>query len=248
VPSEEARREQAEYEYLERVAHEITLPAHRPFDDYLILTMQFGYCVMWSTCWPLAPAMALINIMIRLRTDALKILTVYKRPVPSHAAGDTVRVWINALSIITWLGAITNTLLCVFLEPFLLHQRTHSHHTNASPSETTRGKRTIPSVDIAFIISSTSSVPVIDTLHSGIQAIVPGLVILLLASSTMLAVRRYVRHVFQAVRTADIAVLGVDHQPTLGLDAQSGEVEEELNSPTFWVEDQGEAEIMNKSH
>lgn len=49
---------------------------------------------MWSTTWPLTPAVLLLLAIIRLRTDALKMLVHYRRPVPSR---DAAGIWTGAL-------------------------------------------------------------------------------------------------------------------------------------------------------
>lgn len=44
-----------EREFLERVREEVALPEYNVFEDYSEMVMQFGYVVLWSTIWPLAP-------------------------------------------------------------------------------------------------------------------------------------------------------------------------------------------------
>lgn len=42
-------------EFLERVRSEVALPPYNLFSDYSEMVTQFGYVVLWSTIWPLAP-------------------------------------------------------------------------------------------------------------------------------------------------------------------------------------------------
>jgi hypothetical protein len=42
-------------EFLETVRSEVALPPYDLFGDYSEMVTQFGYVVLWSTIWPLAP-------------------------------------------------------------------------------------------------------------------------------------------------------------------------------------------------
>ncbi|KAG1720303.1 calcium-activated chloride channel-domain-containing protein, partial [Suillus lakei] len=59
-----------EREFLERVRSEVALPEYDVFTDYSEMVTQFGYVALWSTIWPLAPVMALLNNYIEARSDA----------------------------------------------------------------------------------------------------------------------------------------------------------------------------------
>lgn len=52
---------------------------------------------MWGTTWPLTAAILLVLALIRLRTDALKILVHYRRSIPTRAATESASVWTGAL-------------------------------------------------------------------------------------------------------------------------------------------------------
>ena len=52
---------------------------------------------MWSTTWPLAPAVLLLLATIRLRADALKMLVHYRYSIPSRDACDSAGIWTGAL-------------------------------------------------------------------------------------------------------------------------------------------------------
>lgn len=47
---------------LERIRSEVALPPYDLFDDYSEMVTQFGYVVLWSTIWPLAPSKSLIGL------------------------------------------------------------------------------------------------------------------------------------------------------------------------------------------
>ncbi|KAG2111424.1 calcium-activated chloride channel-domain-containing protein [Suillus cothurnatus] len=90
-----------EREFLERVRSE--------------MVTQFGYVALWSTIWPLAPAMALFNNYIEARSDAFKIAVHTRRPTPVRT--DTIGPWLESLSFLTWLSALTNSALVYLFRP-----------------------------------------------------------------------------------------------------------------------------------
>jgi anoctamin-10 len=116
---EKARGGQEELEFLEEVRNEVALPEYELFGDYSEMVMQFGYVALWSTIWPLAPVMALINNIFELKSDAFKITVHHRRPIPNRT--DTIGPWLDALNFLTWLSALTNSALV-----YLFHPRYHS--------------------------------------------------------------------------------------------------------------------------
>ena len=50
------------------------------FQDYQEMFIQFGYVVLFSSAFPLAALCALINNIIEIRSDALKLCTGLQRP------------------------------------------------------------------------------------------------------------------------------------------------------------------------
>lgn len=73
------------------------------------MVTQFGYVALWSTIWPLAPVMSLLNDVLELRSDAYKITVHNRRPVPNRT--DTIGPWLDGLTLLSWLGAMTNAAL-----------------------------------------------------------------------------------------------------------------------------------------
>jgi anoctamin-10 len=61
--------------------------------------------------------MAFINNIFELRGDAFKISVHHRRPLPVRT--DTIGPWLNALTFLTWLSAITNTALVYLFSPAL---------------------------------------------------------------------------------------------------------------------------------
>ncbi|KAL0069139.1 hypothetical protein AAF712_003825 [Marasmius tenuissimus] len=85
---------QQEKEFLESVREQVALPDYDLFGDYSEMVIQFGYVALWSTIWPLAPVMALVNNIFELRSP-----------------------WLEALGFLTWVGALTNSALVYLFCP-----------------------------------------------------------------------------------------------------------------------------------
>lgn len=62
--------------------------------------------------------MALINNIFELRSDAFKMTVHHRRPIPTRT--DTIGPWLEALTFLTWLGALTNSALVYLFSPSLL--------------------------------------------------------------------------------------------------------------------------------
>lgn len=119
-PAGQARddvRTREEREFLETVRSEVSLPDYDIFDDYSEMVTQFGYVALWSTIWPLAPLMSLLNNYIETRSDAFKIAVHVRRPIPVRT--DTIGPWFESLSFLVWLSSLTNSaLVYMFRTPF----------------------------------------------------------------------------------------------------------------------------------
>jgi anoctamin-10 len=96
-----------EAEFLDRVRHEMELPEYDVTEDYREMVMQFGYMSLFSVSFPLTSACFLINNWVELRSDALKIATTSKRPIPWRS--DSIGPWLPALGFLSWLGSITSS-------------------------------------------------------------------------------------------------------------------------------------------
>lgn len=65
------------------------LPTYNPqmFEEYRELVIQFGFCTLFVTAFPIAPIFALLNNVLEIRVDAYKLLTQHRRPI-AQAAQD----------------------------------------------------------------------------------------------------------------------------------------------------------------
>ena len=61
------------------LSHDVC-PQQDTLQDYQEMFIQFGYVVLFSSAFPLAAMCALINNIIEIRSDALKLCTGLQRP------------------------------------------------------------------------------------------------------------------------------------------------------------------------
>lgn len=80
--------------------------------------------VFFSAAFPVAPAIAMVNNLIEVRTDAGKFTKSYRRPVPNRVAG--IGAWFEILKTITIIGIVVNVRIFTYL--FLLTFHRISRH------------------------------------------------------------------------------------------------------------------------
>ncbi|XP_030491491.2 anoctamin-like protein At1g73020 [Cannabis sativa] len=83
------------------------------FDDFLELALQFGLIMMFACAFPLTFAFAFLNNITEIRTDAVKLLTMFRRPVPRAAV--TVGAWLNIFQFLVVMSICTNCALLAWL-------------------------------------------------------------------------------------------------------------------------------------
>jgi anoctamin-10 len=70
---------------------------------------------LWSIAWPLVPLACVVNNWIEVRSDAVKLCTSRRRPIPQRA--DSIGPWSDNISFLSWLGTLTSsTLIYLFGE------------------------------------------------------------------------------------------------------------------------------------
>lgn len=83
--------------------------------------------------------MSLLNNWLELRSDAFKIAVHVRRPLPART--DTIGPWLDSLTFLTWLAALTNSALVYLFRPSdhckplgtsLQHQHSHFSGPDAS--------------------------------------------------------------------------------------------------------------------
>ncbi|KAG1346397.1 anoctamin-like protein [Cocos nucifera] len=83
------------------------------FDDYLELALQFGMIMMFASAFPLVFCFAILNNITEIRTDALKLLVMLRRPVPRASA--TIGAWLNIFQFLIVTAICTNCMLLACL-------------------------------------------------------------------------------------------------------------------------------------
>ncbi|XP_067853542.1 anoctamin-10 [Heptranchias perlo] len=79
------------------------------FDEYMELFVQFGYISLFSCIYPLTAILIVLNNIIEIRMDALKLCHLFRKPLVSPAAN--IGVWQTAFEMLGFLSVITNCLL-----------------------------------------------------------------------------------------------------------------------------------------
>ncbi|KAH7335582.1 calcium-activated chloride channel-domain-containing protein [Rhizoctonia solani] len=183
---------------VEHAREESALPEYTLFGDYAEMVTQFGYIVIWSAAWPLAPLMALLNNWLELRADAFKITTHGRRPLPQRV--DTVGPWLEALGFITWVGALTNAALVYLFRPMTVgsHGRTTTAAQSGSPFLTTTLGREIKIPHLST--ENTAFDGKLGLTHATstlLTAVLPAILTALAASHVFFVVRALVQHVVE---------------------------------------------------
>ncbi|KAF9205543.1 hypothetical protein BGZ49_003877 [Haplosporangium sp. Z 27] len=79
---------------------------------YRKTVIQFGFCTLFVTSFPVAPAFALINNWIDIRMEAFRLLTQYQRPIALRA--QDIGMWENIMEFISFISVITNAAIIAF--------------------------------------------------------------------------------------------------------------------------------------
>jgi len=198
-----------EREFLDGVRHQVELPEYELFQDYSEMVTQFGYVALWSTIWPLASGqftfflihsrspiytntfhivMALLNNFLELRSDAFKMTVHNRRPIPIRT--DTIGPWLEAMTFLTWLSALTNSALVYLFCP--------SSQAKCDPTHLDKVHQHLFSVKGAGEADAYSATR---------ELLMTALLIALVASHGYLVVRVVVRHIIEMVfwkRSAEV--------------------------------------------
>ncbi|KAF9909946.1 hypothetical protein EC991_007750 [Linnemannia zychae] len=79
---------------------------------YRKTVIQFGFCTLFVTSFPVAPAFALINNWIDLRMEAFRLLSQYRRPIAYRA--QDIGMWEKIMEFISFTSVITNAAIIAF--------------------------------------------------------------------------------------------------------------------------------------
>ncbi|XP_056244363.1 anoctamin-9 isoform X3 [Seriola aureovittata] len=87
------------------------------FNEFLEMVIQFSFTTIFVAAFPLAPLLALINNVIEIRLDAIKMVTLERRLVPKKT--NDIGVWTDVLEAIGVLAVIANGLVIGISSDFI---------------------------------------------------------------------------------------------------------------------------------
>uniref|UniRef100_A0A8C2DCP9 Anoctamin n=1 Tax=Cyprinus carpio TaxID=7962 RepID=A0A8C2DCP9_CYPCA len=87
------------------------------FNEFLEMVIQFSFTTIFVAAFPLAPLLALLNNIIEIRLDAIKMVSLERRLVPMKA--NDIGVWTDVLEAIGVLAVIANGLVIGISSDFI---------------------------------------------------------------------------------------------------------------------------------
>ncbi|GAA5921241.1 hypothetical protein JCM1841_001649 [Sporobolomyces salmonicolor] len=125
-----------EKQFLERVRKEQMLPAPAIGGEFAEMATQFGYLCLFAVVWPIAPVWSLVNNFFEIRSDAFKLATQTRRPIPTRVS--SIGPWLDVLGFITYLGTLTTSALIYLYQPRLTYPSpTANYLSNLTSSNVT---------------------------------------------------------------------------------------------------------------
>ncbi|XP_077552647.1 anoctamin-4-like [Haemaphysalis longicornis] len=88
-----------------------------PFDEYLDMTIQFGFVTLFVAAFPLAPLFALINNICEIRVDAYRYSKRLRRPIAERA--PNIGAWQAILRALARCAVICNAFMIAFTSEFI---------------------------------------------------------------------------------------------------------------------------------
>ena len=199
---------------------------------------------------------AFINNFFELRSDAFKITVHNRRPIPSRT--DTIGPWLETLTFLTWMGALTNSALVYLFCPrsegtcqtgrLSALEIVHQHLVEAA------GAAPVPTPQGVIAVGESATK----------ELLLTALLVALAASHGYIALRAFVRHIVEKVvwkgseevkekEREDMNIKREFLRGILGEDTLSSspaaeivpslEREEEDGIANFWEHDEGVEEI-----
>ncbi|XP_072332968.1 anoctamin-7-like isoform X2 [Scyliorhinus torazame] len=84
--------------------------------EYTEKIIQYGYQMLFSISFPLAPLLFFITILCDIRVDAKRLLWMYKRPIAFMA--QDIGQWLTILDLINGVAVVTNACVIAFNTDF----------------------------------------------------------------------------------------------------------------------------------
>ena len=82
-------------------------------EDFTTISIEFGYVVLFSSAFPLAPFMAFISEFCQIRTDGYKLTRLFQRAEPIGA--EDIGIWEKIFSLTTYASVISNAGITMFV-------------------------------------------------------------------------------------------------------------------------------------
>jgi hypothetical protein len=79
---------------------------YESFDDYMEMTMQYGYITLFASAFPLAALCSVVGNLLEINSDFVKLRYVLRRPLPRRDAN--IGPWVQVLRLFTYISVITN--------------------------------------------------------------------------------------------------------------------------------------------
>jgi anoctamin-8 len=95
-----------------RLSNEADLDEYDQFDDYLEMVVEFGYVTLFASAYPLASVLAVAANLVEVRSDALKLAHVTRKPRAIRAS--SIGMWRSLIGGVVWLSALSNCLIFGF--------------------------------------------------------------------------------------------------------------------------------------
>merc|ERR1712154_246654 len=92
--------------------HQALSPRYDSFKNYCFLILFFGYVSNFSVAFCLAPLVALIGMLFKLRSDRFHLCCNTQRPLPRRVSG--IGIWLTVLDQMCTFAIITNVLIIYF--------------------------------------------------------------------------------------------------------------------------------------
>ena len=148
--------------------------------------------------------MAFINNIFETRGDAFKIAVHNRRAIPSRT--DTIGPWLDVLTFLTWLGALTNSALVYLFSPQLLPDNIYiDNNLSSLHSETLNNTIPSPSIPQVEHLSGAASGTLPPHVNWGIdgstiqELLLKAILVSLVASHGFILLRTLIRHIVDKV-------------------------------------------------
>ena len=92
-------------------------PYDHAIEDYMEMCLQYGFVVIFGASFPLITLLALIEIFIEIRIDAIKLCTLLRRPEPVKT--EDIGIWKKIILFITLFGIFSNAGIIIITSELL---------------------------------------------------------------------------------------------------------------------------------